>query len=241
LNLALCEEKRGKTGTAWALFRAAKSAAVRDRREDRQQFADEHIATLTPKLSRLRVIVPSDIVRPSLVVLRNGVALGQSEWGEALVVDPGKQVVEARASGYVTARVVANVNTEGDSLTVTIPGLKPLPRTPSRKPHESHARPPKVGEVLVGGLGLSAMAIGGVFGLRAANRQHDADALCPDYEHCNPSGITLSQDAARDGRIAVGMFIGGTALLAGAVVAYLVTGHSHAQSSSGMTSLSIRF
>lgn len=227
LNLALCEEKRGKTGTAWALFRAARSLAVRDRREDRQQFADEHIASLTPRLSRLRVVVPPEARLPGVVVLRNGVVLGENEWGEALVVDPGTQTVEARAPGHVPDRVVVDVHGEGVSFETSIPILKASPRARNDKAiHPSHVKAPAVAEVLVGGAGLTAMTVGGVFGLRAIHRSHDADALCPNYDRCDPQGIALSADAARDGRISVAMFVGGAAVLTAAVIAYFVTGHS---------------
>jgi hypothetical protein len=245
LNLALCEEKRGRTGTAWALFRTARSLAGRDRREDRQQFADEHIAALTPRLSRLRIVVPTTATVSGLTVQRNGVALRTSEWGESLVVDPGTQIVEARAPGYRANRFQVTAPSEGETLTVYVPALKPLPSEPAKpSPPAVRRRPPTVAEVLVGGAGLTAMAVGTAFGLRAINRQGNADSLCPDYEHCDPQGITLSADAARDGRISTVTFVGGATLLAGAVVSYLFIGRTHVvQPATGASpfSMSIRF
>lgn len=237
LNLALCEEKRGRTGTAWALFRKARSVALRDRREDRQEFADEHIASLTPRLSRLRIVVPAAARLPDLVVLRNGVALGESEWGEALVVDPGPQVVEAKAPGRVSSREIVTVLGDGAPMEVSVPLLKAFPKSSDEHPVPRHARAPTVAEILVGGAGLTSMAIGGVFAVRALRREQNADALCPDYDHCNPQGIELSADAARDGRVSIVTFVTGAALLAGAVVSYAFIGRTSARSRTTGTSL----
>jgi hypothetical protein len=89
---------------------------------------------------------------------------------------------------------------------------------------------------------LTAIAVGTAFGLRAVNRQHDADALCPDYDHCNPQGITLSADALNDGRISTVAFVGGAVLVAGAVVSYLFIGRTHVvQPATGASSFSVRF
>ncbi len=238
LNLALCEEKRGRTGSAWALFRKARSMAVRDRREDRQAFADEHIAALTPRLSRLRVTVPEAARLPNLVVLRNGVALGGSEWGEALVVDPGTQVVEAKAPGHISSREVVTVGGDSAAMEVSVPVLKPSPSTPERHSIPSRARAPTVAEILVGGAGVTAMANGGAFGVRAISRERNAATLCPDYDHCNPQGIELSADAARDGRVSIVTFVGGAAMLAGAVVSYAFFGRTNVRSRTTGVSLS---
>jgi hypothetical protein len=222
LNLALCQELSGRTGTAWAYFRTAFSLAVRDKRADRQAFAQQHIDSLTPRLLRLRVVVPRDARLPGVVILRGGVALGQGEWGEALVVDPGEHLVEARAPGRTPFRQVIHLEGDGTSHELTIPVLARA--SPENGTMVGKARPDptiRVVGVLVGGAGLATIAMGGIFGVRALERQNEADELCPNYGHCKPIGISLSADAASDGRASTALLIGGAVLLATGTVLFL--------------------
>ncbi len=72
LNLALCHEKQGKTATAWADFNEALSAALRDRRAEREKLAREHIAALEPLLPRLVVETGSASTAAGLEVKIDG-------------------------------------------------------------------------------------------------------------------------------------------------------------------------
>src|SRR5262245_53666848 len=74
LHLAICLEESGKTATAWSLFNSALSAAVRDRRIDRQKVAQEHLALLEPRLSKLVLEVdPAARDLAELRVTRDGI------------------------------------------------------------------------------------------------------------------------------------------------------------------------
>ena len=55
--LALCHRGEGKTATAWSEFKEVISLARRDGRKDREQVAEENIAELEPKLSKLTLVV----------------------------------------------------------------------------------------------------------------------------------------------------------------------------------------
>src|SRR6185436_4933890 len=109
---------------------------IRDRRPERQEFAEEHIAALTPRLCRLRIVAPQEARAPGLVVLRNGVPLGEGAWGDALAVDPGEQIVEARRSGALPMRLTVRVG-EGEQRDVTIPALRPAPTAATHHPVRS--------------------------------------------------------------------------------------------------------
>jgi hypothetical protein len=87
MAVALCHEAEGKTATAWADFNVALSDARRDRRNDREGAALEHIRNLEPKLTRVRVLVTKEL--EGLQILRNGVPVGKAQWSTPVPVDPG--------------------------------------------------------------------------------------------------------------------------------------------------------
>src|SRR4051812_42610356 len=51
LALGICQERAGRTASAWATYSEAAGRAKRDGRADREQAAREHMAALEPKLS----------------------------------------------------------------------------------------------------------------------------------------------------------------------------------------------
>jgi hypothetical protein len=225
LNLALCRELAGETGTAWALFRAARSVAIQDRREDRQAFAEQHIAALGPKLLRLRVIVPQEARVPGLLVRRNGVPLGEGEWGEALVVDPGVVLIEVEAPGKRPERLTVRLDEGAGSKEVTVPALTDIRANADADLQAQAARaagrPQRVAGIITGGVGLAALAVSGILGLRAVNRQNEADRLCPDYDHCDPRGLEASSEAASDARASTVFAVAGALAVVGGVVVFL--------------------
>lgn len=126
LNLALCHEQIGRTATAWSEFLDALSLARRDNREDRMQYAREHIAALEQRLSRLVVQIALDPALPGLQVERDGTPLGRSVWGVAMPVDPGTHTIQVSATGYEQLTQMVQVKDGADVATVTIAQLTPL-------------------------------------------------------------------------------------------------------------------
>jgi hypothetical protein len=218
LNLALCHERSGRTASAWAEYRSAIGMAARDGRADRQSFAEEHLAALSPHLSRLRVVVASNARIPGLVIERNGTPLGESAWGEALAVDPGQHVIEARAPMRKPLRLVVEVRADGDSEEIVVPPLDDArtPSAPLAGPPSSSSRAydhrQRVYGALVAGVGAVALAAGTFFGIRAVVRKNEANDLCPNYERCDPEGLALSRSAVTDSWAATGLITGGVAL-----------------------------
>ncbi len=129
LNLASCNEARGKTATAWVQFNEALLSARRDQRDDRVRFATERIAVLEPKLSRLEIVVPSEAKLEGLDVRIDGTQIGPAVYGVASPIDPGKHTVSATAPGYRSWSVDVELGANADSKTVTVPALQALPKS----------------------------------------------------------------------------------------------------------------
>jgi hypothetical protein len=168
LNLASCHEAEHKFATAWLEYTEAIDLARRDRREDRIRFAQEHLASIEPKLSRLTVVVPPEVEAPDLEIQVDRVSVRRAAWGVPAPVDPGPHTVEARAKGRKTWSKEVAITRDATNVTVTIPALAsdsvaplaPAPVDLSGRPLEAEPRPgPVPSSVYVaGGLTLAFTA-----------------------------------------------------------------------------------
>jgi len=225
LNLALCHEKQGKTATAWADFNEALSAALRDRRPEREKLARDHIAALEPQLSRLIVQTDRATSDAGLAVKIDGRDVSRSAWGTPVPVDPREHDVEAVAPGKEpwTKHVVLR---GAETLTVTVPELRALSDSPtlstatpsSGRDASSSSRSRTVG-YLTAGFGLVALGVGTTYGLSAINEQKLADPLCP-ADRCSQPGLDHNRVAVRDAWISDGFFAVG--LVAAALGTYWI-------------------
>jgi hypothetical protein len=215
LNLGDCYDQIGKPSRAWATFRDAEAAALREGQADRARYAKRRVSEVETKLVRLTVDVPGDARAPSLEVLRDGEALREPLWGSALPVDPGEHVVEARAPGYksftthVTAAhdpiVVRIVPLEREAATVVEPPPPVIDTTPpvtfESIPREPPPAPPPAATLrtigfVTGGIGLAGVAVGALFGVLAIDRDNAARGAGCDATTCPTSGaLGLSSDA----------------------------------------------
>jgi hypothetical protein len=130
LNLASCHESLGKLATAWVEYQEALVQSRRDRRQSRVDFADEHIAELTPKLSRLTVTLASDADRDGLELKIDDVAVGVAALGAPTPLDPGAHAVEATAPGKKPWSGSVTIGAVADQQTLVIPALEALPAPP---------------------------------------------------------------------------------------------------------------
>jgi hypothetical protein len=123
LNLASCHEGEHKFATAFLEFTEASAAAKQDHRDDRVKFAEERLAAIEPKVSRLAVEVARAGDIPDLKVQLDGVLLPVAARGVAAPVDPGDHVVEAHAPGRKPWNQSVHFGEEARSITVTVPLL----------------------------------------------------------------------------------------------------------------------
>jgi hypothetical protein len=170
LNLAACHEGQHKVATAWLELSEALAAAKRDHRDDRVKFAEEHLAAIEPKLSRLTIAVASGAEIPDLNVELDGVVVLAAARGVPAPVDPGEHMVEAKAPGKKpwSQRIV--IDERPQSLTITVPSLEdaapppvtqpPIAPPPQPLPEASTSRPiPTL--VYVAGAATVALTVAG--------------------------------------------------------------------------------
>jgi hypothetical protein len=186
LNLAICHESVGKIASAWGEFRAVEQQARAANRDDRVKLARERAAKLEPRLPRIRVVAPSEVKTPGLMVKVGGELKGEPLW-TGVAVDPGTWTVEASAPGKKTATLKVKVDDEGTLVTVTLPKLEDAPVVDPKVNAEDLAREQqyaanrsrKTTGIVVGGAGAATIAVGGVFGVLAIIGDSDATQTCP--------------------------------------------------------------
>ena len=127
LNLAACHEAQGKIASAWLEYSDALVQSRRDRRQSRIKYAEERIAALDSKLSRLTLALAPEVNEPELVILLDGVGIGRAALGVPTPVDPGKHSVEAKAPGKKPWATSVDIGANADARTVTIPALEAAP------------------------------------------------------------------------------------------------------------------
>ena len=72
---------------------------------------------------------------------------------------------------------------------------------------------------IVGGIGVAALGVGTVTGIRALGLRSDAKGLCTDYPaHCSPDANGPNDDSRTFATVSTVSLIAGVALVAGAVV-----------------------
>jgi len=229
MKLARCYEGAGRLASAWELWLAIESLAGKAKQPDRQKTAHDRAEALKPKLATLTIVVP-DTMRalPGLEVKCDGNVIGPTHWGDLMVVDKGRHVIEVTATGRERRERVEVVEADGAAKTVTIDlpaAVKPPPDVKPAEPKRS-----VVPAVVLGVLAAGAVGTGIGLMVLSSSKYADADALvatllatsgscvsrwasydaklCPDLQDKLKAGATFHN-------IAVGTFIAGGAAAAG--------------------------
>jgi hypothetical protein len=254
LNLAACHEREGLMASAFAEFREARTLAERDHRDDRIAFADEHLAAIEPKISKLVIVVGPDADLPDLRVTRDGTPLGRAAWSTKMPVDPGEHVIEASAPNRKTRRIVVNVGRDGAVETTTLipletesapetqapPPQAPPPQqdssaSPVAPPQPPAEQPPSNGwlttrgaaMLAAGGAGIVAIGIGSGFGISAIQKHDDPRDSCT-LPNCD-AATKFHQGMKSDADVATVSFaVAGVALAAAAYLFFTDPGRNHA-------------
>ncbi|HVK70299.1 MAG TPA: hypothetical protein VM694_37855, partial [Polyangium sp.] len=94
-NVAQCDEGEGKI--AAALEHWERGLALVDAKDARAKVAKERINTLSPRVPRLRIVVP--VGQPVSAVVLDGTELAPSTLSAPLYVEPGSHAIVVRATG----------------------------------------------------------------------------------------------------------------------------------------------
>jgi hypothetical protein len=232
LNLADCYEREGKVALAWSTFKEALVIAQRDGRNDRIEFANQHLVALEGRLARLTVTLSNEARVPGISVSVDGTPLGEAAWGVAMPIDPGKHVVRVEAPGKqpfeATFEVAANVSAQK---TIVVPALTDaaarvdsnpaefeLSDAPGAVPGARHSSSQRTIGWIVGGAGVASLAVGSYFGLRAFSRWEDRKDACAGG--CTQAAKTAGDEANDAATISTIGF--GVGFVAAAVGTFLI-------------------
>jgi hypothetical protein len=227
LNLADCYEKQGKVALAWTTFKEALVMAQRDGRNERIEFANQHIEKLEGRLAHLNVSVASDARVAGMTIQVDGSPLAEAAWGVAMPVDPGKHVVRVAAPGKRSFEATVDAAAGSAEEKLAIPALADASGgsggavegggATAGATASSSGSGRTLGWV-VGGAGVVGLGVGGFFGLRAVSRWSDRN------DGCKPTCTQSAKDAGDEaGTAATISTIGfGVGLVGVGVGAYLL-------------------
>ena len=208
-NLAICYEEEGKVAFAYKSFNELRASAQKAGRDDRVKLAEEHIAKLAPRISRLRILVPETSRAPGLTVTVDGEEYGEASWNVGIALNAGTHVVRASAPGKKAVELRRKLDDEGATESLELPKLldappgtlHPIPGSASGVSladldRLSTNRALRTTGFVVGGIGLATAAIGGVFGVLTFTTNSAAKNACRDN-----TGGTLSTKIDPSGKV----------------------------------------
>jgi len=235
-NLADCQERVGRTASAWARFLDVATATKLEGQQERERVARARAAALEPRLSRLTIDVGAHV--DGLVVERDSLPVDTAAWGVPVPIDPGEHSVTAKAPGAKDWSQTISIPEGPSTLQIRVPPLESLPRplepemtsspatkawTPSAQTAlgVEHSRSWSPAVIVLGALGAVVLSTGGVFALKLSSDNEESRALCPanvcatDDEKLRHD--SLVEDARRDRAVAfIAAGVGTSALLAAA-------------------------
>ncbi|HWO25240.1 MAG TPA: hypothetical protein VNO30_41155 [Kofleriaceae bacterium] len=205
LNVAMCDEKQGRTASAVRRYKETRERAIEMSFPEYQKAADQKLAALEPEVPRLTIRFEQPPAPQTKVVIDDQVVPLAAL--EAVPLDPGERVIVISAPGRIAfQRRITLASRERRDLVV--PALQ---RPTSRR---------TIGKLTVAGGGV-ALATGVVLGLVARGRYKDAEAGCApgDPPLCVKQDYDAIQSARQLGNI--GTLVGGAGIAAALVGGYL--------------------
>jgi len=209
MNVALCDEKLGRTASAVAKFSEARDRAKEGNLDAYLKAAEDRIAALTPRVPHVKLVFATPPLPDTRIVIDNKV-ITMAEIGD-IAIDPGEHPIVVSAPNHLSFETTVRV-AEGEHRDVIVPALRT--GGSSRK---------TIGKIVTISGGVF-VASGVIIGLLAKNRyedQFDGDpANCTKMtKQCNGNGQTETERARTLG--VVGTVVGGVGVAAIGVGLYL--------------------
>jgi serine/threonine-protein kinase len=238
LRQADCNDRIGKSASAWAMFKEASSIAHTRNEPERWRMADERGAELEKRLSRLEIKLESKNVPQGFELKLNGVSIPRATWDAAIPVDPGKQKLEAAAPGRVTWTGTVDVPEGPATRSIEVPtalAAKPASAEPngaatmaagSASGRDSASSPGSTQRTIgyvTSAVGIVGIGIGGFLGYRAYSLNNDSLEQCskPDPNACTAEGKSMRDDAQSAAMGSTIALVAGGALTVGGLVLVL--------------------
>lgn len=230
LALALCDEGRGRTATAWREFGDVAAESEKTNRADRVAMSRQHQKSLEGRLSHLEVDVASGA---GVTVRIDGAELPPSSWNKPVAVDPGDHAVDADGPGAQPWHATVHVGADRDAKVVSVPalGATSAPTAVASLPSAEPVAEPPSGERadgartvgwIAGGVGVASLGVGAVFGALALGSHGAAKNLCPSSPCMSATGVDDESRAKTQAWIAdAGIGVGVVALAVGAYLVFL--------------------
>lgn len=232
--LAECEAKRGRVATAvtrYGDYLALYSRLPPDQQtaqKGRDKTATKKKAELAPEVPEITLSLPPDAPR-GVVIKRDDAVLSEAALGVALPIDPGDHVVTTQAPGGDVVETKVTLK-RGEKKSLTLP-VKPAPTAPVASATTTASAaptvtpPPSTGSsgrrtagFVVGGVGVAALAVGGVMGGLALGKKAIVKDNCTGT-FCNHEG-KLAADSGK--KLALVSTIGFGVGLAGVATAIVL-------------------
>lgn len=191
-NLAVCHEEEGKVAFAYNRFVELRAMSLKANRQDRVKLADEHLAKLKDRLSRLEIHFVGGKASGTTVFI-DGDAYGETSLSAGVLVNTGTRTVRVEAPGKKPLELKKKIEDEGKTERLDVPKLEDLPVVkgpagPSPSPAPSLEELDRVAGqralrttgFVIGGLGIATGIAGGIFGVLAITKNQAAADVCAD-------------------------------------------------------------
>ncbi|MBL8741311.1 MAG: hypothetical protein JNK04_09460 [Myxococcales bacterium] len=200
INIARCQDRAGKIATALQGFRDARAlnrnAAGEALNPQADQFINESIARLEPRLPKLVVSAPG--APADLSITRDGAPFTALD--KELPSDPGRSRFVATATGYERLEIESEV-LEGKTNRVVLE-LKPAgsrvapPQVPPRPPPESGGFGTQgIAGFAIGGVGAASLIVSAITGGVAFGEASSIDESCTTEPGCGGDLYKEASDA----------------------------------------------
>ncbi|HEY8077816.1 MAG TPA: hypothetical protein VIF62_27005 [Labilithrix sp.] len=175
-NLAYCYETAGMWASAYARYEELLAVSRAAKRADRVLLAEDHLAKVTPRLSRVVVSVDAS-AHTGVTIAVDGTSYEEAAWSTGIVIDPGHHELVARAP-HKKAFTKGFDAVEAQNVQIAIPVLADAPeaKPPPTPPEIEHPTRPL--GIIVGGAGLVALATGATFGILAIAANDSGKKAC---------------------------------------------------------------